>query len=137
MPDGIRESSASWREVLLDLFVATYQVKYPKAAAKLTEDREALLAFYDFPAEHWQHLRITNPIESIFATVRRRTTRTKNCVSRASLLGLAFTLVQEAQTSWRRIRGYQRIAELPGGIISKDGEPIEDRNQELQQRLVA
>jgi len=69
--------------------------------------------------------------------VRHRTTRTKNCVSRASFLGLAFKLVQEAQKSWRRIRGYQRIAEHLGGVIFKDGEPVEDGNQELQQRLVA
>jgi len=119
-------------QTAFERFVATYQAKYPKATTKLTEDREALLAFYDFPAEHWQHLRTTNPIESTFATVRHRTTRTKNCVSRASFLGLAFKLVQEAQKSWRRIRGYQRIAEHLGGVIFKDGEPVEDGNQELQ-----
>ena len=66
-----------------DRFIATYHAKYPKATDKLTKDRDALLAFYDFPAEHWQHLRTTNPIESTFATVRHRTTRAKNCLSRA------------------------------------------------------
>ena len=70
-----------------DTFVKTYQVKYPNAAEKLTKDREALLAFYDFPAEHWLHVRTTNPIESTFASVRHRTTRSRNCLSRATFLG--------------------------------------------------
>ena len=119
-----------------DRFVQTYQAKYPKAADKLVSDRDALLAFYDFPAEHWIHLRTTNPIESTFATVRHRTTRTKNCVSRSTFLGLAFKLVQEAEKSWRRIRGHERIAELMGGVLFKDGEPVREDQQE-QQRLAA
>jgi transposase-like protein len=85
-------------------FVATYQAKYPKAVEKLTKDRDSLLAFYDFPAEHWQHLRTTNPIESTFATVRHRTTRTRNCVSRPTFLGLAFKLIEEAEKAWRRMK---------------------------------
>jgi len=117
-------------------FVESYQAKYPKAADRLVRDRDALLAFYDFPAEHWIHLRTTNPIESTFATVRHRTTRTKNCVSRSSFLGLAFKLVQEAEKSWRRIRGVERIAELMGGVVFKDGEPVKEQEQE-QQRLAA
>lgn len=115
-------------------FVQSYQAKYPKAADKLVADRDALLAFYDFPAEHWIHLRTTNPIESTFATVRHRTTRTKNCVSRASFLGLAFKLVQEAEKSWRRIRGFERMAELMGGVLFKDGEPVKDEEQKQQRR---
>lgn len=90
-----------------DYFLKTYGGKYPKAADKLVRDRDALLAFYDLPAEHWIHLRTTNPIESTFATVRHRTARTKNCVSRATFLGLAFKLVQEAEKSWCRIRGME------------------------------
>ncbi|MPW11841.1 IS256 family transposase, partial [Paraburkholderia sp. CNPSo 3155] len=78
-------------------FVDAYSAKYPKVAEKLTEDRDELLAFYDFPAEHWQHLRTTNPIESTFATVRHRTKRTRNCVSRATFLGLAFKLIESAE----------------------------------------
>ncbi|MBU2743369.1 transposase, partial [Acidithiobacillus albertensis] len=74
-------------EKALDVFVRNYQAKYPKAVAKLEKDRAELLAFYDFPAEHWRHIRTTNAIESTFATVRHRTTRTKNCVSRSSFLG--------------------------------------------------
>jgi transposase-like protein len=119
-----------------DRFVQTYQAKYPKATNKLVVDREALLAFYDFPAEHWAHVRTTNPIESTFATVRHRTTRTKNCVARSTFLGLAFKLVQEAEKSWRRIRGQERIAELMQGVVFKDGEPVKQPHQE-QQRLAA
>ena len=119
-----------------DHFLKTYGAKYPKATDKLAKDREALIAFYDFPAEHWIHLRTTNPIESTFATVRHRTTRTKNCVTRSTFLGLAFKLVQEAQKSWRRIRAVERIAELLAGTVFRDGvpAPIDDPRQ---QRLAA
>ena len=119
-----------------DHFVKTYGAKYPKAADKLTKDRDVLLAFYDFPAEHWQHIRTTNPIESTFATVRHRTTRTRNCVSRSTFLGLAFKLVQEAEKSWRRIRGVERIDELLTGIVFKDGVPATE-NETKQQKLAA
>ena len=95
-----------------------------------------MLAFYEFPAEHWMHLRTTNPIESTFATVRQRTTRTKNCVSRATFLGLAFKLVQQAQKRWRRIRGVERIAELLAGMVFKDGVPVPDDPPE-RQRMAA
>jgi putative transposase len=109
-----------------DRFLVTYQAKYPKATEKLIKDRDALLAFYDFPAEHWQHLRTTHPIESTFATVRHRTTRAKNCLSRATFLGLAFKLLEEAEKSWRRIRGATRIPELLEGVIFEDGLPVSD-----------
>jgi transposase-like protein len=117
-----------------DRFVQTDRAKYPKAADKLVSDRDALLACYDFPTEHWMHLRTTNPVESTCATVRHRTTRTKHCVSRSTVLGLAFKLVQEAEKSWRRIRGYERIAELMAGGIFKDGEPVREKENEPQQR---
>ena len=117
-------------------FLSTYGAKYPKATEKLMKDREALLAFYDFPAEHWAHLRTTNPIESTFATVRHRTTRTRNCVSRATFLGLAFKLVEEAEKSWRRIRGAERIELLLKGIPFKDGIAVQD-NPPPQQNLAA
>lgn len=119
-----------------DHFLATYAPKYPKAAEKLIKDREALLAFYDFPAEHWAHLRTTNPIESTFATVRHRTSRTRNCVSRATFLGLVFKLVEEAEKSWYRIRGAEKIELLLKGIAFKDGEAVQD-NPLLQQNLAA
>lgn len=114
-----------------DRFVRTYQAKYPKAVDKLLRDREALLAFYDFPAEHWQHIRSTNPIESTFATIRHRSTRTKNCVSRATLLGLVYRLAREAEKSWQRIHGSDRIADLDAGVSFKDGISIQDNTQQL------
>ena len=121
--------------VAFDHFLKTYGAKYPKAADKLIKDRDTLLAFYDFPAEHWIHLRTTNPIESTFATVRHRTTRTKNCGSRATFLGLAFKLVQKAEKSWRRIRGAERIDELLAGTIFRDGVPA--TNDDNEQQLAA
>jgi len=119
--------------VAFDAFLKSYQAKYPKATDKLVKDREALLAFYDFPAEHWMHLRTTNPVESTFATVRQRTTRTKNCMSRATFLGLAFKLVHQAEKSWRRIRGIERIADLLAGMVFQDGVPTPDSPSERQQ----
>ncbi|PRZ44834.1 mutator family transposase [Paraburkholderia fungorum] len=110
--------------VAFERFVATYGAKYPKAVEKLTKDRNELLAFYDFPAEHWQHLRTTNPIESTFATVRHRTSRARNCLSRATFLGMAFKLVESAEQSWRRIRGAERIEQLLKGIPFEDGIPV-------------
>lgn len=115
-----------------DRFVHTHQAKYLKAVDKLVKDREALLAFYDFPAEHWQHIRSTNPIESTFATIRHRSHKTKNCVSRNTLLGLVYRLALEAEKSWQRIRGFERIAELDAGIVFKDGLPIKE-DREAQQ----
>ena len=117
---------------LFDRFLKTYESKYPKATAKLIKDKDALLAFYDFPARHWQHLRTTNPIESTFATVRHRTSQSRNCFSRATLLGLAFKLILEAEKTWRRIQGYEQILGLMNGIMFKDGEPVEDNTPEQQ-----
>jgi putative transposase len=119
-----------------EAFLKSYQAKYPKAAEKLTKDREALLAFYDFPAEHWIHLRTSNPIESTFATVRHRTTRARNCLSRTTFLGLAFKLAQEAEKSWRRIRAVERLADLRKGIVFRDGVAAPDDPPE-QQRMAA
>ena len=119
-----------------DRFVQQYVSKYPKATEKLTKDRDSLLAFYDFPAEHWQHLRTTNPIESTFATVRHRTTRTRNCVSRPTFLGLAYKLIEEAEKNWQRIRGAEKIELLLKGIAFKDGEPVTD-NPPVQQKDAA
>jgi len=106
-----------------DGFLQTYEAKYPKVADCLRKDREALLAFYQFPAEHWQHIRTTNPIESTFATVRLRTAKTRGCLSRATALTMAFQLVRCAEKTWRRLRGYHRLVEILEGIIFIDGEP--------------
>lgn len=117
-------------------FLSVYGTKYPKATEKLAKDRASLLAFYDFPAAHWAHVRTTNPIESTFATVRHRATRTRNCVSRATFLGLVFKLVEEAEKSWHRIRGAEKIELLLKGIAFKDGEAAQD-NPPLPQNLAA
>ena len=104
-----------------DAFVATYGQKYPKAAQCLAKDRDELLAFYDFPAEHWPHLRTTNPIESTFATVRLRTEKTKGCGTRAACLTMTFELVQSAQRRWNRLKGSALLREVIDGIQFIDG----------------
>ena len=104
-----------------DLFKKTYEAKYPKAVECLTKDREVLLAFYDFPAEHWIHVRTTNPIESTFATVRLRTKRTKGCGSRIACLTMVYKLMQSASKKWRLLNGTQVLAEVLRGTIFIDG----------------
>jgi putative transposase len=102
-------------------FIATYEAKYPKAVACLEKDRTELLAFYDFPAAHWQHLRTTNPIESTFATIRLRTAKTRNCVSAKSGLSLMHQLAMSAQKRWRRLRGFRQLADVVAGVKFIDG----------------
>jgi putative transposase len=104
-----------------DVFLETYQAKYPKACDCLTSDKEALLAFYDFPAEHWIHLRTTNPIESTFATVRHRTRRTKGCGSRTATLTMVFKLAMEAQKHWRKLNNHELILKVTQGSVFVDG----------------
>ncbi|MBU3032455.1 IS256 family transposase [Paracoccus marinaquae] len=104
-----------------DHFTETYGVKYDKAVAKLAKDRDALLTFYDFPAEHWKHIRTSNPIESTFATVRHRTKRTKGCLSRRTGLAMAFRLMMSAQKKWRKLDGQNRLPEIIQGIEFRDG----------------
>lgn len=102
-------------------FLTLYQAKYPKATACLEKDGEAMLAFYDFPAEHWMHIRTTNPIESTFATVRLRTAKTRGCVSRDSILAMVFKLAKCAEQSWQRLRGSVLLPEVLAGVTFKDG----------------
>jgi putative transposase len=104
-----------------DAFVETYGPKYPKAVECLVKDREELLTFYDFPAEHWKHIRTTNPIESTFATVRLRTAKTRGCLSRTTALTMAFQLARCAQNGWRKLNGYQHLAEIIRGVKFIDG----------------
>jgi putative transposase len=104
-----------------DAFIESYQVKYEKAAECLNRDRDALLTFYDFPAEHWKHLRTTNPIESTFATVRHRTIRSKNCLSNRTALAMVFKLVEAAQNNWRRLDGNNQLPKLILGAKFADG----------------
>lgn len=112
-----------------NLFVEMYQDKYPKAANCLAKDREALLAFYDFPAVHWQHIRTTNPIESTFSTIRHRSRQTKGCVTRQTMLSLAYKLAMSAEPNWRRLRGFDHLAKVITGVKFKDGIEIEDRDR--------
>jgi transposase-like protein len=104
-----------------DRFIETYGVKWPRAAECLEKDRAELLAFYDFPAEHWGHLRTSNPIESTFATVRLRTYRTKGPGSRAAGLAMAFKLAQKAEKGWRRLNKSEKLLEVIDGIVFVDG----------------
>jgi putative transposase len=117
-----------------DRFLKTYQVKYPEATECLSKDREALLAFFDFPAEHWAHIRSTNPIESTFATVRLRTDKTRGCVSKDTILALVFKLVQSAEKRWLRIRGFKYLADVIEGVPFKDGLRVEQETQMIDQQ---
>ena len=111
-------------------FVETYGVKYDKAVACLAKDRDALLAFYDFPAEHWKHLRTTNPIESTFATIRHRTVRAKGCLSNKTALALIFKLAEAAEKSCRRLDGHHHLPKVIRGITFTNG--IEDVSRDAQ-----
>ena len=108
-------------EKAFEAFIQTYSAKYPKATQCLEKDRQTLLAFYDFPAEHWKHLRTTNPIESTFASVRHRTVRAKGCLSNKTALALVFKLVEAAQKSWHRLDGHLLLPKLIEGVKFKDG----------------
>ena len=108
-------------DAAFDAFIETYELKYDKAAECLKKDREALLAFYDFPAEHWKHLRTSNPIESTFATVRHRTIRSKGCLSNKTALAMVFKLVDGAQKSWRRLDGHNQLPKIIQGVKFTDG----------------
>jgi transposase-like protein len=116
MAETKKEANAAF-----NLFVETYGVKYGRAAAKLVKDRDVLLTFYDFPAEHWKHIRTTNPIESIFSTVRNRTRKTRGCLNRKTALAMVFRLMMSAKKKWRRISGPNRLPEVIQGIAFKDG----------------
>lgn len=148
LPDSIQaKAKAGLKEIWMaetqvqatkafDRFQRDFEAKYPKAVNILEKDRESLLSFYDFPAEHWVHIRTTNPIESSFATIRHRTTRTKNCVSRNTLLGLVFQLALTAEKSWRKIRGFKQLPDVIQGIRFQDGIAViaeADKRDENQQ----
>jgi putative transposase len=108
-------------EAAFDAFVETYAVKCEKAVECLKKDRDPLLAFYDFPAEHWKHLRTSNPIESTFATVRHRTIRSKGCLSNKTALAMVFKLVEGAQKTWRRLDGHNQLPKIIRGVKFTDG----------------
>ncbi len=121
-------------ERAFDKFLETYHLKYPKAAECLEKDREDMLAFYDFPAEHWIHIRTSNPIESTFATVRLRTKKSRGCVSRTTILTMVYRLGLSAENGWRKLRGFRRLAEVINGVKFIDGI---DENTMVHQRSAA
>lgn len=106
-----------------------FSPKYSKAMDCLKKDKEALLAFYDFPAEHWMHIRTTNPIESTFATVRLRTKKTKNCGSRQTTLAMVFKLMQSAQNRWRKIRGFRLLNLVVNNVEFQDGIQVKEQSE--------
>jgi len=109
----------------IDEFVETYEAKYPKAAASLVDGRDKLVTHFDFPAEHWQHLRTTNPIESTFATVKLRQRVTKGAGSRAAGLAMAFKLLLAAERTWRRLNGHDLLPLVAAGVVFRDGVRVE------------
>ena len=107
-------------EEAFDLFIKMYEPKYPKAAICLQKDRDEMMAFYDFPAQHWQSIRTSNPIESTFGTIRHRTRRSKGCLSRDGMLHMMFKLGQCAEKKWRRLRGFDYLTKVITGVKFKD-----------------
>ena len=114
-----------------DAFIAEYHAKYPKATECLEKDKMALLTFYDFPAEHWIHLRTTNPIESTFATVRNRTYKVKGAFSNKTIVSMAFKLIQSAEKNWIRLRGFHHLDNVIKGVRFKDGILIDQEDNFL------
>jgi putative transposase len=122
LQDIWRAETRAAAEKAFDLFVATYEEKFPQATECLLKDRVHLLTFYDFPATHWLHIRMTNPVESTFATVRLRTDKTRGCVSRDSILAMVYKLGMSAQKRWRRLRGFERLADVITGVKFINGQ---------------
>ena len=118
----------------IEVFAGKYGAKYDNAVDCLTKDRETLLALYDFPAEHWDHLRTSNPIESVFATVRHRTVRTKGSLSSKTARLMVFKLVMAAARTWRRLKGQNQLPKLIAGARFLDG--IRGHRNEAAERIV-
>lgn len=116
-------------EQAFNLWIKTYEDKYPKAAQCLKKDRTELLAFYDFPAVHWQSIRTTNPIESAFATIRHRTKRAKGCLSRTTMLAMIYKVGMSAETQWRKLRGFESLAKVIRGVQFRDGVELHKEEQ--------
>lgn len=116
-------------EKAFELFLKTYEPKYPKAALRLQKDRDELMAFYDFPAQHWQSIRTSNPIESTFGTIRHRTRRSKGCLTRDGMLHMMFKLGLCAQKNWRRQRGFHYLAKVITGVKFRDGIEVTKSDQ--------
>lgn len=111
-----------------DIALERFTAKYPRAMECLAKDRESMLAFYDFPAEHWVSIRTTNPIESAFATVRLRTSKTRNCGSRNTTLAMVYKLLQSAQKRWNRLKGFQLLTLVVNNVKFQDGEQVMEQS---------
>lgn len=118
-------------EAAFDQFERAYETKYPKAVHCLQKDRDELMAFYDFPAQHWQSLRTTNPIESTFGTIRHRTKRSKGCLNRDGMLHMIYKLGECAEKNWRKQRGFHYLAKVVQGIKFRDGEEVIATDQKV------
>jgi transposase-like protein len=118
-------------EKAFDHFEAKYRAKHDKAVSCLSKDREALLTFYALPAEHWKHVRTTNPIESTFATIRLRTAKTKGCLSRKTALAMVFKLAKSAERHWRHLDGSDRLAQVIQGVCFRDGEAVQASEEQI------
>ncbi|CAJ0849171.1 hypothetical protein AMST5_00086 [freshwater sediment metagenome] len=116
-------------QAAINVFKEKYGIKYVPAVACLAKDEEALLAFYDFPAEHWDHLRTSNPIESVFATVRHRTVRTKGALSQKTVKIMVFTLIRAASKTWRKLKGANQLPLLIEGVKFVDGVASSDARE--------
>ena len=116
MADGKKEAEDNFNE-----FIETFNIKYPKATDCLEKDREVLLTFYDFPAEHWKHIRTTNPIESTFATVRLRTAKVKSCFTSRTVVAMAFQLCRCAEKRWQKLNGVEKLAKVIERTVFVDG----------------
>jgi len=120
-----------------DRCLSRYEPKYPKAMECLRKDRAELLTFYDFPAEHWVHIRTSNPVESTFATVRLRTAKTRGCVSRETILAMVFKLAQSAEKRWKRLRGYKLLGKVITGVKFVNGEELNKEAEAAPDRKAA
>ena len=116
-------------QAAMDTFAEKYGTKYDNAVACLVKDRDALLTFFDFPAEHWDHLRTANPIESVFATVRHRTVRTKGALSQKTAKLMVFALVRAASRKWRRLKGANQLPLVAEGVKLTDGVAEQDDHE--------
>jgi transposase-like protein len=134
MKDDLREihgaQTRAAAETAITVFDEKYGAKYSKAVACLTKDREALLTFFDFPAEHWDHLRTSNPIESVFATVRHRTVRTKGALSPNTARLMVFKLVMAASKTWRRLKGENQLPKVVAGVTFRNGTEVLDHTSD-------
>ena len=129
-PDDIQHvGTRKEADAALAVFSGKYGVKYPKAVACLTRDRDAMLVFFGFPAEHWGHPRASNPIESLFATVRHRTVRTKGALSQKTAKLMVFTLIQAASKKWRRLKGGNQLPKVIAGTKFNDGVEVTDSTE--------